>query len=73
MTTRYMHTLDHQPAYMDDDGTQIVFAGGRNKARLCNSLRQIRQEQKASDAWRKTHGLPVGDVRAGYILVENPK
>lgn len=48
----YMHTLDKKPALVerDSNGTWIGYAGGRAKAKLAASLRQIRREQAAAMA-----------------------
>jgi hypothetical protein len=69
--TMYMHTLDGKPACMDRDGTQIVFARGRYRARLVDSLREIRREQRQSVKWRMEQGFNI-DFRHGYVLVEVP-
>ena len=66
MTTRYMHTLDGKPAtYNPNSGGYIHFVGGRNKARLENSLEVIRQQQK-NDAKTALH-----NAQYGYVLVED--
>ena len=59
MKTFYMHTLNGRPAYYD--GTKIVFAmrGGyvRRGQWLCESLDEIRKQQRQSFRWRRDQGL----------------
>lgn len=66
----YMHTLDGKPAqYLP--GQQVQFAP-RTISRFAESVRQIRKEQIASEAWRAKRGLDVGIFRHGYISVRLP-
>lgn len=51
----YMHILDGQPAYYS--GKQVCFACRSRAIPLAKTLRQIRHEQKASDAWRQAQGF----------------
>jgi hypothetical protein len=43
--TKYMHTIDREPGFFD--GYQICFAG-RRSIKLCDTLAQIRSQQKLS-------------------------
>ena len=53
---KYMHTLDGRPAAFD--GYQVCYAAYYGKPnKLCESLKQIRQEQKISHKNRKADGL----------------
>jgi hypothetical protein len=61
-----MHTLNDKPASFEGDLICYTsFYGKPNK--LCPSLKQIRQEQKASREWRKSQGLGDDDVKHGYL------
>jgi len=69
----YMHTIDHRPA-LYWPGEQICFAGhytGKRLPPLATSLKQIREEQRLSNAWRKKEGC---DERSdyGYVTVGAP-
>lgn len=59
-TLFYMHTIDGQPAFFD--GEQLVYAERRDHWEddysvvvLCTSEEQVREEQRASIAYRKQH------------------
>jgi hypothetical protein len=63
----YIHTIDGRPAVFWR-GEQICYAenGNRLSALLVPSLRQIRREQAASEAWRRSQGFeptPYGYLR----------
>lgn len=63
----YLHTLGGRPAYFD--GQQIVFATRYGRAaKLCGSLKEIRQQQKLSNEWRRQQGFDEMH-RADYVRV----
>jgi hypothetical protein len=74
--TMYLHTLDGQPASYDDrNGAYLYFVGGRNKAKLARSLRQIEREQQNARlaAWQDPSQHEWTEhKRYGYVLVEVP-
>ena len=70
--TRYMHTIHGKPACMDRDGSQVVYVSGRFKGRLCNSLRQIRDEQGRTRTYRIMKGFGYDAAAYGHILIEVP-
>ena len=49
-----MHTIKHIPAFYD--GCQIVYAS-QYVEKLCDSLKQIRDEQRKSGEWREGNGF----------------
>ena len=58
---KYMHTLDGYPATFD--GYQICYAAYYGKPnKLCESLKQIRQEQEISRRNRKADGFDNSSV-----------
>jgi hypothetical protein len=65
-----MHTLDRQPAYYEP-GKQVVFAGWECR-RLCASLRQIRREWAASEAWREKMEYNDAYAEHSYVRVRVP-
>lgn len=67
--TRYMHTIDRQPAFYD--GNQIVFASGVVK-QTASTIRQIRREQRATRRWRRDQGYSLEVGQLGYVRVEMP-
>ena len=63
--TRYMHTLEGQPAtFYKNSG--VCFT--HKRIRLANSLRQIRREQAACKAMRAEEGAG-NDFKYGYVTV----
>lgn len=71
MATFYMHTINGHPAgYVA--GTQICYAPHYGKAAvLVRSLREIRQQQRASNEWRKARGMST-HTDYGYVRVAPP-
>lgn len=67
---KYMHTIKGKPAYFVNDKrcTQICYAGQYVNS-LCDSLKQIREEQKISNAWRKNKGYCSSLEKYGYKKV----
>lgn len=51
MENKYMHTINGCPATCIKD-EQLVYCNKIEKANLCNSLYQIRKEQRLSNKWR---------------------
>ena len=65
---KYMHTIDDHPGHYYP-GEQICFAVRTRPIPLCDSLEQIKREQRASDAWRIKNGFSIGDRRFGWVKV----
>lgn len=68
--TKYMHILNGQPASFCE--TQICFAGlGQygQPIKMCDSLDDLRAEQKASEEWRESEGLELNGDTLEYIKV----
>lgn len=63
--TRYMHLLDSRPAHYN--GEQIVVAG--REVRSVASLAGIRQQQRASIAFRTSRGYHDSSHYYGYMRV----
>ena len=67
----YMHTINGIPAQYEE-GEQIVFAnfvrGGGGIRRLCESLEQVKLEEKLSNKWRKEQGWDVFNDY-GYVRI----
>lgn len=69
--TLYMHTLFGRPAYYVP-GQQIVTYIKVVKY-LCSSLKQIREERRASDEWRAGRGYKLASREDyGHTLVRVP-
>lgn len=68
----YMHTLDGRPAMWDAGDRQLYMAGGRHRATLHGSVREIRRQQAAHKAARAAEGFDDSGWRYGYVLVEVP-
>jgi len=63
--TNYLHTINGRPAYFDGD--QICYTTYYGKAAtLCDSLRQIRKEQKLTQEYRERKGY---DLHMDYSYV----
>ena len=72
-TTFYLHTLGGSPAgYIP--GEQICYAAAYGApARLCSSLRQIRQQRMLAEQWRDKQGYaPTDPSLYGYRRVRLP-
>jgi hypothetical protein len=67
---KYMHTLCNRPAYFVDydDVCQVCYAHDY-VAKLCDTLKQIRDEQKKSFKWRKERGYDDDMTKYGYVKV----
>ena len=67
----YMHTIDNCPAQYE--GQQICYANAvRGQAgirRLCESLKQIKLEQRLSAKWRKEQGWEANMDRYSYVRI----
>ena len=70
---KYMHTLNYSPAYYVP-GEQIVYAAQYVEA-LCDSVKQIREEQKLSKRWRTKKGFSNDGSKYGYkkIIISTGK
>jgi hypothetical protein len=71
----YMHTLEGRPASYEP-GYQIHFATqgryARKGIRLVASIKQIRAEQRASDAYRRAQKFGQTIYAYGYARIEVP-
>jgi hypothetical protein len=66
---KYIHTINGKPATFD--GFQICFATFYGKPNiLCDSLKQIRKQQKISVANRKSKGFPAELGDYGHLRYE---
>lgn len=77
MKTRkmYMHTVRDRPAtYHAGEQIALVSAGRymRRGITLAASLKQIKQEQRASGEWRIAQGFDPHFAEYGYVLVTVP-
>jgi len=72
MTTKYMHTICGKPAGFID-GSIVYNTGAQTWATLCDSLAEIRKQQRTSRrSWDK-HGYPyMGDdqFQYGYVRIK---
>ena len=68
---KYMHTIKYSPAYYVPR-EQIVYAAQYVEA-LCDSLKQIRKEQKLSTKWRKELGFSDSPAEYGHIKIVIPE
>jgi len=64
---KYMHTVNGAAAYYDE--SQICYAG-QYVERLCDTLAEIREEQKLSTEWRLKRGFSSSLDKYGYIKVK---
>jgi hypothetical protein len=73
--TMYMHTLNGKPASYSP-GAQISFTTtgryARKGVRLAASVAEIKEQRKASDAWRAKKGFRTDLFTYSYVLVEVP-
>ena len=65
--TKYMHLLSGKPATFFDG--QLLFTGGRSRVKLCDSLKEIRRQQKQSRKYRVDRNYDDCMI-AGYVLVD---
>lgn len=68
---KYMHTLNSMPAYYYP-GEQICYAVRTRPILLCDSLAQIKREQKATALWRNSEGFDCENKSFGWVKVESP-
>jgi hypothetical protein len=66
----YMHTIDGA-AGSYYPGQQICFAVRTRPIKLCDSLDQIKQEQRKTREWRTAQGFP-NQARYGHLRVFVP-
>jgi len=64
---KYMHTIRGIPAFYHQNH-QIVYAS-QYVEKLCDTLEQIRAEQKKSFEYRKSCGLRSYKLEYGYVKV----
>lgn len=71
----YLHTINGRPASYSP-GSGIFYQGdgpyARKGAVLCKSLSEIREQQRASDRWRKEKGYEINTATftPGWCRVE---
>jgi hypothetical protein len=65
---KYMHTINDQPGHYFP-GEQVCFATPKRPISPCDSLKQIKQEQQASQKWREKSGFGIG-TRLGWVRVK---
>lgn len=65
---KYLHLLSGQPAkyYL---GQQICFMKDGESLVFCDSLRQLRREQRDSARWREERGYSDYSADYGYLRV----
>lgn len=73
MSALYLHLLEDQPAMFDGEMICYMRPGryGRRQV-LARSIEQIRDEQRRSFNWRKSHGFQDHRDVYGYCIVETP-
>lgn len=64
---KYMHTINGFPAHYYPGG-EICYADRAKPIPMCDTLDQIKREQRASVAWRKRQGYPICD-KYGWVKV----
>lgn len=72
MKSKYMHTLDGQPAYFDPKEKQIFFAGlaKHNAVRLVGSVNRIQHDEKTSAETRMAkYGETAMKWKTGWVRV----
>lgn len=72
MVLKYIHTINGEVAGYD--GKQIYYANIIQRKNgwhptACDSLKQIKREQKLSKEWRELKGL-YNDLKYGYVIIE---
>ncbi len=68
---KYMHTLNSMPAHYYP-GEQICYAVRTRPIPLCDTLAQIKREQRATVAWIKSQGFYCENKSFGWMKVESP-
>lgn len=68
---KYMHTLNSMPAHYYP-GEQICYAVRTRPIPLCDTLAQIKREQRATVAWRKSEGFDCENKSFGWMKVQSP-
>ena len=53
-------------------GEQICYAVRTRPIPLCDTLAQIKREQRAAVAWRKSEGFDCENKSFGWMKVESP-
>ena len=66
--TKYMHTLNGKPANIDPWGLAL-FAGGRNRVELRDTLKEIRKDQQRARRYDSRQGRDGRGWKHGYVLV----
>lgn len=67
---KYMHTLDGKPAFYKE-GEMIYFSmrGTYNAVILVDTLKQIHDNERNSDAWRAEKNMQKGQWEYGWVKV----
>lgn len=71
MATKYLHTINSQPAFFSEPDEQICFITryGPSRHALRDSLRQIRKDQAATKEFRESCGHDYDDKEYGYVRI----
>lgn len=71
MENIYIHTIEGRPAYYSEKDSQIVFCGwrGMKLSRCCESLSEIRKQQKFSNDYRNKNNFPID--KQHYFILRN--
>ena len=71
MTTKYMHTINGKPAGFID-GSIVYNTGGGTWVKLCDSLDEIRKQQRISKKTWKEHAyryMGEDEFKYGYVRI----
>jgi hypothetical protein len=68
---KYMHTIGGQPGHYYP-GEQICYAVQTRPIPLCDSLEQIKREQRASAKYRLASGWDTHNGALGWVKVQLP-
>lgn len=63
-----MHLIEGKPATYQH-GTQVCFLGNGSVLNLCNSLSELRRQQKSSLNWRLARNLEDRKEDYGYLRI----
>ena len=68
MITKYMHLIEGRPATYEKS-SQVCFLSNGSILRLCDSLKQLRIEQKKSLAWRLKNKMDDRKEDYGFLRI----
>ena len=72
MTTKYMHTINNRPAGFRDGSIVYNFSSKKTWAPLCDSLAEIRKQQRISKKTWGKYGYPSmgeDEFKYGYVRI----